>query len=394
MMNMRFRALLFTLVAGLAFAGPVGAVDTTLSNARLLLSYDGADERERLSFRASGGSYLLPGADLAGDRLAGSGTLEIITREGRDFTFLDFRINAGGDWRRTLSGGWQFRGGKRDKVRRISISPKRITIMLQEGARAATGQAGFVGMRFEVHVLGGASWRVCARFSGDEILRDSEGRLLARHLRSSDLANCDDAELYGACEELSAGEGDCRGSCGEGQCGYDAAQGCQCSNPGLPCGDIPYEEYHCVGSCGEGGSCEADDWDEECRCVDATMPCGETAPVCGGTCPEGKLCRQSPNNGHILYPPSCECYRPGATSGSTCGASDFPTCGGECFDDDVCRPVTSPPGNSEACVCHDPNASCGDSAYACPPGSYCYHGGTWFFMCVPDCFPACGYPPW
>ena len=36
MMNMRLRALLFTLVAGLAFAGPVGAVDTTLSNARLL----------------------------------------------------------------------------------------------------------------------------------------------------------------------------------------------------------------------------------------------------------------------------------------------------------------------------------------------------------------------
>lgn len=78
-------------------------------------------------------------------------------------------------------------------------------------------------------------WRACARFAADEVRQDRDGRLQARHLRSTDLANGDDSEIYGyLCEELTAGEGDCSGDCSEGICTFDDEQGCQCKTP---CGD-------------------------------------------------------------------------------------------------------------------------------------------------------------
>ncbi|MEO2169027.1 MAG: hypothetical protein ABGY42_13075 [bacterium] len=362
----RLRTYLLTLLAVLTIVWPAGAADTILSNGRMLLRHDGTGGREKLSFRSRGGSILLPDAGGSGDPSLNAGRLEIITREGSNTTELTLPLVAA-QWRRTRSGGWKFKGHKGAELRRILLSHNGIVVVLRGGTSPATGHAGFAAMR-----LNFGDWRACARFAEDEILRDQNGRLVARHLRSADLANCDNSELYGACEELTAGEGDCHGSCGEGGCTFDAAQGCRCTTPETACEDIV--GFDCTGSCGEGGSCVPDFTDlEDCRCVDSTMPCGDSAPICGGTCPSGLECKSSPS-----YPvSSCACEPPGPS----CGGAAFPTCGGVCESGQVCGPLGDPL-NGNYCSCLTPGADCGSQA-PCAAGTYCVLGGSNFFLCLP-----------
>lgn len=114
MTAIRFCRFLLTILAVILFVGPVGAADRILSGGRLRLSHDGTGERENLSFRASGESFILPEAGVSDDRLAFTGRLEIITREGAQTTELWFGSVSAGQWRRNLWAGellcpWRFR---------------------------------------------------------------------------------------------------------------------------------------------------------------------------------------------------------------------------------------------------------------------------------------------
>jgi hypothetical protein len=73
MTAIRFRRFLLTILAVILFVGPVGAADSILSGGRLRLSHDGTGERENLSFRASGPSFILPEAGVSDARLAFTG---------------------------------------------------------------------------------------------------------------------------------------------------------------------------------------------------------------------------------------------------------------------------------------------------------------------------------
>jgi hypothetical protein len=98
-----------------------------------------------------------------------------------------------------------------------------------------------------------------------------------------------------------------------------------------------------------------------------TFPCGNTAGICGGSCPTGEVCSTAEASvGGIL---TCQCV-----SGSTpCngrkepGDPAFPTCGGDCASGLVCESVTL--GTTNYCVCADPNQAC--TTGACGVGVVC-----------------------
>lgn len=100
--------------------------------------------------------------------------------------------------------------------------------------------------------------------------------------------------------------------------------------------------------------------------------CGNTFPLCNGSCPEGEYCTQNGPGS------ACLCA---LVPAETCGSAPYPTCDGTCTGSGVCGPVqiyTSVSGTVSLCACLDPTATCtgsfndGMCPGVCPAGKVCY----------------------
>lgn len=290
--------------------------------------------------------------------------VEILTDAG---AFLVAEGDEGG-WRRHDERVWKWTAGPESELRKVILKRNRVVVLHRGALADVDEEVDFAALRLTI-----GDWRICARFAADDLRRSLPGRLVAKHRSSSAPADCEDATLLGACADLSPDGAGCNGTCGDGQNCGESGGACVCSGGGEPaCGEAGDDD--CTGTCGGGGSCEFDvDNLSGCRCVSADMPCGDTAPVCGGTCAEGLECKSSTS-----YPVGfCACEPPGPA----CGSAAFPTCGGVCNVGDSCQPVGDPL-NGNYCMCRADSAPCGSGA-ACTAGTYCALIGSGLFGCVP-----------
>ena len=124
-----------------------------------------------------------------------------------------------------------------------------------------------------------------------------------------------------------------------------------------------------------------------CRCVSPTSPCGETSPVCNGTCAAGEQCA-AVGPGPL---PGCVCLPDGATP---CGSPGAPVCGGACPSGDVCRPFYMLPslGGALGCGCAPPG-ECGQGGLDCRNGFACALIPPLNYICAPiGCGDSPAYP--
>jgi hypothetical protein len=213
---------------------------------------------------------------------------------------------------------------------------------------------GKVAVRFQT----GSLWS-CALFDEASIRRD-DGRFRAMNAPAPAFADCEEATLQAAI------------------------------TPGCATASAPT----CDSVCPDGGVCAPDAFGSDCRCVNPTQPCGETAPICGGECGPGEQC----------YP--FDDWIPGPINGCACAPTGSPPCGasgqscdmGPCPDGLECGtipPIT--PTYEPSCGCVDPAATCGPGFGTCPPDLQCMFfppggGGSW--SCLPifcgGAYPTCG----
>jgi hypothetical protein len=162
----------------------------------------------------------------------------------------------------------------------------------------------------------------------------------------------------------------------------------RCTCP-LPCGITP--DFQCAGGCPPGAFCQPTPDFMNCHCVSPSQPCGETAPVCNGSCPADEHCAAF---GMIPFV-YCGCIPIGSPQ---CGSPGVPVCGGACPTGTECNVVFSPPalGGQPFCDCTPPGL-CGSSGGECPNGLGCaqLEGSP---ICAPipcsgtAAFPVCGGP--
>ncbi|HEY2389489.1 MAG TPA: hypothetical protein VGK30_21245 [Candidatus Binatia bacterium] len=261
------------------------------------------------------------------------------------------------------------------------------------GSFALGGPQGAVGVRITTGTL-----RNCVRFDGATIRKDVAGSFVAHNAVGATLADCSDTSLEGmvpdcgssafpACDSPCPGDGVCTGGLGV----------CKCVSPSSPCGDT---DPVCNGTCGAGEECAAVGPGpyRTCVCIPTgSTPCGDPgAPVCGGACPSGRVCRPAyalPVLGGAL---GCGCELPGecgqggadCPSGFACGiippgtylcapihcggSAVYPTCGGTCVSGAGCQPVKIDAASYTDCVCAVP-ASCdaGCGGLTCGSGDVC-----------------------
>ena len=186
---------------------------------------------------------------------------------------------------------------------------------------------GRVGIRITL-----ATGVLCALFHDDTVAVDRPGKFVGKHARAADIPDCDTETLGGT----------------------------------TPCGATP-GVFECMGECPAGEECVvADPFTPTCHCVGPASPCGETAPMCNGSCPDGSTCTQT-SAGTFT---TCGCLAPGACE----DYSTYATCGGTCAPGTACYPYSSQTGqflSSAGCTCAAPApCSCG-GGLACPPGQIC-----------------------
>jgi hypothetical protein len=101
-------------------------------------------------------------------------------------------------------------------------------------------------------------------------------------------------------------------------------------------------------------------------------PCtgGSPYPSCGGTCDGDAVCRPTLDIFTAPTSESCACYPPDVTP---CAAAGYPTCGGACGNGGVCAPMKDFATPADVCVCVDPAVPC-PSEFG-PPG-VCLHLGS------------------
>ena len=322
------------------------AADTPLGGRLLSLRHwtDGAGfYQQRISLAVSGPAIELPEAGSPDDPVgesAGDATIEVFTGSGGHVTML---APAAG-WQRRESGArLLFQGSRDDAVSRIELrSSGALRVVTRALGLVLDGYTRAAALRV---VLGAR--RYCVRFQEEDVVRDEPGRFIARGAEASALSDCNDESLFG------------------------------------PCGEAP----NCGGACEGDGVCAPDLDFQGCRCILPTDACGGTSPVCNGACSGGEECTSLPG-----YPyPNCLCVG----TEPLCETSGFPTCGGPCGAGLECRPVGSSIGGN-TCACQNVSAGCGNLGGACPAGTYCLHGGSGFFLCMPvpcsggGAFPVCG----
>ena len=176
------------------------------------------------------------------------------------------------------------------------------------------------------------------------------------HLRSCDAGLCiacvDDLECLDT--NLICLGGECLAGCrSDGDC--DSLQVCHPTD--FQCIDV-----ECVldEHCPSGESCLSNN-----TC--GPLPCGASAPSCGGECPIGEFCADAGGGG-------CACTGPPLT----CGETLAPSCGGECGAGEICTGDV----DGAPCACEfvvpDPVEACdppGLPAALCVEG-FCATGGT------------------
>jgi hypothetical protein len=203
----------------------------------------------------------------------------------------------------------------------------RLRLVARRSGLTLDAPQGQVGIRITL-----ATGVLCALFHGDTVVTDRAGKFVGKGARAADIPDCETETLGGA----------------------------------TPCGATP-GVYECTGECPPGEQCVVDDpFTPTCHCVGPASPCGDTAPMCNGTCPDGSTCTLT-SSGTF---PTCGCLAPGA-----CGDfSTYPTCGGSCDGGMSCYPYSAQTGqflSSAGCTCATPGpCSCG-GGFACPPGQIC-----------------------
>lgn len=129
-----------------------------------------------------------------------------------------------------------------------------------------------------------------------------------------------------------------------------------------PCG----EAIGCGGWCPGDAECGADAFGV-CSCVSPHQPCGDSAPVCNGECPDGLACGSITGGIETV----CGCLPPDSTP---CGELSVPACDpGACPAETSCMTENLPlPGGGSVsyCACRsEPQPS--PCPGGCPPGMTC-----------------------
>jgi len=148
----------------------------------------------------------------------------------------------------------------------------------------------------------------------------------------------------------------------------------------------------CSGSCAGGGVCGPDISSGACICISPSSPCGDTSPVCNGTCPTGEQCVGFGTDPLFR---GCGCIPVGATP---CGSPGVPVCGGICPADQECNVTFGLPifGGGPFCSCTRPGPCGQNGGGECPNGFGCGIIPPGPASCFPlactgaDPFPTCG----
>jgi hypothetical protein len=329
---------------GLAATAAAGPIDVD----RLSLKRSG--DRERLSFVSHDESWIMP-ATAAPDDGPGPISIELFSTAdpsgqtlgipqldaptawrvslGADGSIVRFRLrndaapNAAGD----------FSGALLRKGRVLRFVGRRTGLALD-------GAQGQVGIRITM-----AGQVLCALFRDGTVGADQPGRFLGKHALASDIADCRTETLGGV----------------------------------TPCGVVP-GAFECGGTCPAGESCVVDDpFAPSCHCIGPTSPCGETAPLCNGMCPDGSACTVTTAGTFT----TCGCVPPGGCQ----GLSGYPTCGGTCPAGQECHPYFAQVGQFlrySGCACASPGPCDCTGTLACPAGQICTFAQV-PGICIPQC---------
>ena len=189
----------------------------------------------------------------------------------------------------------------------------------------------------------------CVDLSGNVgICRDTDGG--CRCLPPSTECPPTSAECAGPCVTANGVPGKC--TPGDGVA-------CACMTPPQPC--EASDPDTCNGLCTAPGTlCLPDPNGGPCRCQPPPK-CEDSAPQCGGPCPEGLSCQHAAgSNGCVCLPPV------------PCETSTPPQCGGVCPEGRLCISPT----NGGPCACLPPvcEASAPQCGGRCPQGSFCTFG--------------------
>jgi hypothetical protein len=216
----------------------------------------------------------------------------------------------------------------------------RLRLIARRSGLTLSAPQGQVGIRITL-----TTGVLCALFRGETVATDRPGKFVGKAARAVDIPDCETETLGGT----------------------------------TPCGATP-GVYECMGDCPPGEECVvADPITPTCHCVGPASPCGDTAPMCNGSCPEGSICTLT-SSGTFA---ACGCLAPGACE----DFSTYPTCGGACAGGASCYPYSAQTGaflSSAGCTCAAPAPCSCSGGFACPPGQICR------IQQVPNiCFASC-----
>lgn len=336
------RRVALALAAGVLLPWVALALDQPVAGRKLILTRARAGE-ERLVFVTKDPAFLFPIA--GGDDDPATGTpggvqVDLVTEQAGSATLVAPSGPGRPGWS-VKPGTFKFVGDSAGDLRVVVLKEGQVLkVVARTAGVPLDGPLGAVSVRVTT-----GSLRSCTRFDGATIRKDESGLFVAKASDASSLADCSDGSLAGL----------------------------------PPCGDTEFPV--CDGACPEDAVCSSRDF-ATCTCISSTSPCGDTAPVCNGTCAAGEECVvTSP------LPPfnNCECQPVGLT---LCGTSGFPTCGGECPAGSSGCGAFSSPTFGDYCAC----GGCGGGP-PCPLGWTCGDFGTGAFCAPIQCggtFPVCG----
>lgn len=338
---------------------------------------------------------------------AGIGFPEASSGDDPRTASMDLELFSGSGESAVLSmpdSGWKLKGNSwlfKNRDAPDGISPVRLTKLTEgKGLKVVSRGAGLLptgSLQSAAVRLVSGTVRTCAVFGKSTVRRDAATVFLATGADSSGLADCTDDSLGVSCA-FNTETLDCAGICaGDTECALTdpLGQGCSCVDPADPCGDTA---PLCSGTCPPGETCTSygSAITPNCGCIpDGTEICGGVPGVCGGECPEATVCVtvfESPSLGGDPY---CTCGAPGSCSvsgGSECPAGfgcalipgsvlcapvgcpgdwSYPSCGGDCGDGASCNPIDVLGYNT--CVCSREGVSCDGACagYECAPGQAC-----------------------
>jgi hypothetical protein len=403
---MRTRSALFIGISlvGLLFSVSAHGVDQPIEGSRI--SFGRVDSSTRLIFVSRDPNALFPvvgGADDPATGTPGGATIEIFTANEGAATLVAPAGKGHPGW--NIYPGPPPLFGFTNLMAPSGISPlNRVALRRKRYLRVVAPDVPFplgatlgaVGIRVTM-----GSLRNCARFDAATIRTDAAGRYVALNARATALADCSDASVAPVVLCNGAQAGTCGGECPEnGTCALALVNGlgnCACFFPSSPCGDTGPV---CNGSCAAGERCVPlgpGGFLTSCGCIpEGSTPCGGAAPVCGGACPADQVCLPGAGLPEAGGQVGCFCAPPGqcgqggigCPNGFVCAAlppggpqcfpifcGTYPQCGGGCPSGSECVGIVGDSGASSfgICTCALPG-SCDSTcgAYDCSSGEVCH----------------------